>query len=126
MIYYLPYLKQNPLQATVALESEHLHPIVQRALAFTATLKWENPSVLDAKPADDEIVATYGTPGHTDYMAVSIEMRWSTSAREHILVTSNAGDRGEVSGLLDSPIMVVVTCSQTDVIHHHFPGIDLD
>lgn len=82
--------------------------------------------MLDARPADDEIVATYGTPGHTDYMAVTIEMQWSSAARAHILATANAADRPDVERLLDSPTTVVVTCSQTDVIHHHFPGIDLD
>ncbi|KLU03626.1 hypothetical protein RISK_004033 [Rhodopirellula islandica] len=99
---------------------------MRRALAFTATLQWENPAVLDAKPADEEIVATYGTPGHADYMAVTIEVRWSASARERILATSNAADQPDIERLLDSPMTVVVTCSQTDVIHHHFPGVDLD
>ena len=89
-------------------------------------LKWEAPSVIDVRPADEEIVATYGTPGHTDYMAVTIEMKWSSSAREQILATSNAEDRPEVKRFLDSPTTVVITCSQTDVIHHHFPGIDRD
>lgn len=82
--------------------------------------------MIDAKPADGEIIATYGTPGHTEYMAVTIEMRWSASAREHILATSNAPDQPDIERLLNSPITVVVTCSETDVIHHHFPGVDLD
>lgn len=99
---------------------------MRRALAFTATLKWENPSVLDTRPADAEIVATYGTPGYTDYMAITLEMQWSSSAREHILATSNTAERAEIERFLDSPTTVVVTCSHTDVIHHYFPGIDLD
>lgn len=118
--------RQRTVIGTFALESNHANPVVRRALAFTATLKWENPSVLDIQPADDQVVSTYGTPGHTEYKAVTIEMHWSSSARERILATSNAGDRPEIERLLDSPTTVVVTCSQTDVIHHHFPGVDLD
>lgn len=108
------------------MESDASHPIVRRALAFTATLKWENPSVLYAERADDNIVATYGTPGHTEYMAVTIEMRWSLSARKHILATALTADRPEIESILDSPMTVVVTCSRTDVIHHHFPRVDID
>lgn len=108
------------------MELDGTHPIIRRALAFAATLKWENPSVLSAVRANDEIVATYGTPGHTDYMAVTIEMRWSLSAREHILATVTGADRPDTERILESPLTVVVTCSDTDVIHHHFPGVDLD
>jgi len=100
--------------------------IVERALAFTETLKWENPTVLSAEPADDEIIATYGTLGHTCYMAVTIEMRWSKAARDHILSTAVAAERPDTKRILDCPMVVVVTCSETDVIHHHFPGVDLD
>jgi hypothetical protein len=107
-------------------EPDATHPIVRRALAFTATLKWENPSVLYAERADDDIVATYGTPGHTEYMAVTIKMWWSLSARRHILATASAADRLDAERILESPMTVVVTCSRSDVIHHHFPGVDLD
>ena len=81
--------------------------------------------MLSAELADDEIVARYGTPGHTDYMAVTIEMRWSSSAREHILATTTAANRPDTERILDSPVTVVVTCSKSDIIHHRFPGIDL-
>ena len=86
----------------------------------------ENPTVLATELADPEIVATYGTPGHTEYMAVTIEMRWSRAAKDHILATTTAAERPDTELILDSPMSVVVTCSGTDIIHHHFPGIDLD
>ncbi len=101
-------------------------PIVRRALAFTATLKWENPTVRSVEPADDDIVATYGPPGHTNYMSVTIDMRWSRSARDRILTSASAEERPDTERILDCPITVVIACSETDIIQHHFPGIDLD
>ncbi len=103
-----------------------MHAIIRRALAFAATLKWENPSVLSAVTAREDVVATYGTPGHTNYMAVTIEMQWSLSARERILATVAPADRPDTVRILESPLTVVVTCSDTDIIHHYFPGVDLD
>ena len=114
-----------PTEQPFAMASE-ITPIVKRALAFTETLNWENPTVLSTEPADDDIIATYGTLGHTGYMAVTIEMRWSRAAREHILSTAAAAERPDTERILDCPMVVVVTCSETDIIHHHFPGVDLD
>lgn len=110
----------------IALNTDETHAIIRRALAFAATLKWESPSVLSAVPASEDVVATYGTPGHSNYMAVTIIMQWSLSAREHILATVAPVDRPDTERILESPLTVVVTCSDTDIIHHYFPGVDLD
>lgn len=101
-------------------------PIVRRAVAFAESLKWEYPTVTSVDPPDDEIVATYGTRDHTDYLSVTIEMRWSPKARDSILANAIDEERADTERLLAEPMIVRVVCSATDIIHHEFPGTDLD
>lgn len=49
-----------------------------------------------------------------------------SGSRPYILSTAGAADRPDTERILDSPMVIVVTCSETDIIHHHFPGVDLD
>jgi hypothetical protein len=100
--------------------------VIRRALAFAETLKWEAPTVTRVEPPDDDVVATYGTPGHANYLAVTIEMRWSPKSRDAILAQAPDEERKNAERILATPIVLCIVCTSTDVIHHYFPGTDPD
>ena len=100
--------------------------IRSRALQFASTLDWIDPEITNVSPASSDIVVRCGNGIVDDYREITVEMRWSTLQVEKMIGEAEGAQKIAVESFLDSIMTVLITCSASDIIAHHFQRIDRD
>ena len=100
--------------------------IHRRALEFASTHSLVNPRIVFSGPAPDDLVASRGTPGSTEYGEVRIHMGWSPSDVDALLADPGNINPDDIRVFCERGFELRVVCSSTDIIHSEFAGVEFD